>query len=253
MQTDLKDQQSTTPQTKQSIASSVPESWVKLLMVRFTSLYGARFTSTIQKPEQSADWQAAWKVGLDGLRAEQIKNALTICTQKHEWPPSPAEFRSLCIPSIDYEKLFTDAANGKLTDRLTYWSAQSFGLFELRRLSYPAAKEKWRKIVDTMASESTLPNVPEPRAALPAPGQTMSREVAQEEIKKLKENNTIKGDFSDSPHAIDMRLWAKMPKSQKAVDLAISGEMHDELAEARDAGYVVGDNKWVEPSRRIKK
>jgi hypothetical protein len=56
------------------------------------------------------------------------------------------------------------------------------------------------------------------------------------------------GKLSDVP----LRDWARRPRSQKAVDLAIAGKLFSELADAREAGYVVGD-KWVAPEKRGKK
>lgn len=51
--------------------------------------------------------------------------------------------------------------------------------------------------------------------------------------------------------AHDPRDWARKPKSQRAVDLAIEAKLFEELAEARKAGYVIGD-KWVPPAKRGK-
>jgi hypothetical protein len=191
-----------------------------------------------------ADWREVWRIGLDGLTGEQIRDALEICTKKHEWPPSPAEFRALCIPPIDHERLFIDAANalstGKWPNPLTYWAAQSFGAYDLRQMSYPQAKARWIKIVDVMAAEHTLPNVPERMEALPAPGKTMSPDVAKGGLE------TMKKIAFEEKSSID---WARRPRSQRAVDLAIAGEMHDALADARKAGYVEGD-RWISPERR---
>lgn len=50
---------------------------------------------------------------------------------------------------------------------------------------------------------------------------------------------------------VDSRDWARHPKSQKAVDLAIEGKLFEELADARKAGYVIGD-KWIPPHQRGK-
>lgn len=55
----------------------------------------------------------------------------------------------------------------------------------MRQVSYQQAKERWIRIVDVMAATRDLPAIPEPKQALPAPGQTMSQEVAEEAIKAM--------------------------------------------------------------------
>lgn len=207
-------------------------------------MYGARFTSTLKTQEHADDWKVVWSKALVELTAEQIKIALDRCVDDYQWPPSPAEFRALCIPLIDHEKMFIDAANalstGKWPSLLSYWAAQSFGVYDLRTLSYDKAKTRWVKIVDVMAAESTLPNIPERMQALPAPGKTTSPEVAKNGLEAMK-----KIAFEETPTL----GWARRPRSQRAVDLAIAGELHDALADARKAGYVEGD-KWISPERR---
>jgi len=45
-----------------------------------------------------------WSDALDGLTGEQIKTGLRLCgtrkiqVGKEDWPPTPAEFRSMCLP-----------------------------------------------------------------------------------------------------------------------------------------------------------
>lgn len=204
-------------------------------------MYGALFTSTIKGPEQAADWRATWRLALEGIKAEQIKTALEICAKNQDGMPSPAKFRKLCLPSIDYERLFIDAANEKFSNPLTYWAAQNFGLFELRRMSYPAAKERWIKIVDQLAAEHTLPSVPEPKPALPPPGQTTNREVALKSLDEAKKALKM---------ADPCRRWACEPKSQAAVDLMFRDPpMTEEIEIATQNGFIVG-SKWIPPEKR---
>jgi hypothetical protein len=208
-------------------------------------MYGARFTSTIQGPEQADDWRQTWRIGLDGIKAEQIKAALVVCTQRHEWPPSPAEFRALCVPPINHEKMFIDAANalstGNWPNPITYWAAQSFGAYDLRTMSYKYAKDRWVKAVNTLAAEHTLPSIPEPKPALPAPGKTMSPEVAKKSIEEVR--------LAMTSSNLDRR-WACRPRSQSAVDLMFRDpQMTDEIEVARQNGYIVGAS-WVSPEKR---
>jgi hypothetical protein len=214
-------------------------------MIRFEVIYLEKFTKTIKSPEHIADWRACWGSALAGIDLMKIKSALEQCAEKHIWPPSTAEFLALCnppAPKLNYEGLFIDAANGRLTDKITYWAAQSFGLFELRRWSYPACKDRWIAIVDQMVANTELPNIPAPQEALPAPGQTISREAAHRGIEDVK---TVANGYDD------FREWAKNPKSQAAVDLMFSHPpMYNEIEIAKQAGAIIG-RKWIEPHKRV--
>lgn len=55
----------------------------------------------------------------------------------------------------------------------------------MRQVSYQQAKDRWTRIVDVMAATRDLPAIPEPKQALPAPGETMSPEVAEEALKSM--------------------------------------------------------------------
>ena len=47
-----------------------------------------------------------WAVSLDGLTGDQIKSGLRACGTRNiangqeDWPPTPAEFRGMCLPEI---------------------------------------------------------------------------------------------------------------------------------------------------------
>lgn len=69
--------------------------------------------------------------------------------------------------------------------------------------------------------------------------------LSQKIAAKLQANKPGPGQLT----AHDPRDWARKPRSQRAVDLAIEGKLFEELADARAAGYVIGD-KWVPPQQR---
>lgn len=151
----------------------------------------------VNTEEQRRDWKIAWSNGLAGLAVEKIAAAATLCAQRHDWPPSPAEFRKLVESPIDYERMFINAANALSTrrwpDKVMYWSACAFGHYDLVRMSYPAAKTRWQSVVDEIAAEDVLPEIPDHEIKqLPEPGQTMNREVAFAELEKAK--RILRGD-----------------------------------------------------------
>lgn len=81
---------------------ALPINWISTLFLRFQSIYGHKFTSTIQGIEDIATTE--WANGMAGITGEQIKCGLEKCAKKklnpgeQDWPPTLAEFRALCLP-----------------------------------------------------------------------------------------------------------------------------------------------------------
>lgn len=59
-------------------------------------MYLGKFTSSFQNQETIDEWCSVWAEGMAGLSGEQIKAGIAYCGQKHEWPPTMAEFRACC-------------------------------------------------------------------------------------------------------------------------------------------------------------
>jgi len=76
--------------------------WTSALFKRFQAIYGHKFTSSIEGIEDVATQE--WANGMAGITGEQIKNGLASCAKRalyqgdKDWPPTLAEFRSMCIP-----------------------------------------------------------------------------------------------------------------------------------------------------------
>lgn len=93
---------STTSHETTSRETGFPTAWVSALFKRFQAIYGQRFTSRIDGIEQLAVKE--WVIALDGITSEQIKAGLEKCVTRklepgqEDWPPTPAEFRALCLP-----------------------------------------------------------------------------------------------------------------------------------------------------------
>lgn len=159
-------------------------------MMRFTTLYGAKFTSMVTTKDQIDEWKHVWSIGLQGMNGEDIAKALDACIKKCPWPPTPAEFRDLINEEIDYEKLFIDASNALSTGNYTplaWHAAAKFGRYELRHAARtPEAMARFKTIVDSLRGHSL--SLPEHLQAkqLPAPGQTFNRDVARSELEKAK-------------------------------------------------------------------
>ena len=163
------------------------------MMMRFGSLFGAKFTSTVATDDRAADWRVAWGVALAGMTGAQIKAGLTACA-KRDWPPSAGEFIALCCPPPDYEHEFIEAAHGRWDgSRLRYWTAQGFGYYELRKMQWAQAQSRWIAKWHEFMDDEPLPPIPDhvenPPLALPAParGSEMQRECMAK-IRELTAN-----------------------------------------------------------------
>ena len=149
-------------------------------------MYGTRFAQQWHGIDPT-EVKEAWGEGLAGVTAGEIATALRSCL-KREWPPTLPEFRSLCLPPPDYHRMFLDACSGRYPQPLTYWAAQQFGHFELRNSTWRSAEKRWQKLVDELIEDEPLPPIPEHvgAKALPAPGKTMSTEVAAQAIAAMR-------------------------------------------------------------------
>jgi hypothetical protein len=84
--------------------TAIPTSWVSALFKHFQVIYGHKFNSMIDGIEDLAARE--WAGALEGLTGEQIKSGLRLCGMrkiqvgKEDWPPTPAEFRAMCLPEL---------------------------------------------------------------------------------------------------------------------------------------------------------
>jgi hypothetical protein len=74
----------------------LPKPWVLALHKKFSLLYLAKFANSFPDQETVNEWSSLWAEGLAGIDGEQVKFGLSYCAQKHEWPPTVAEFRACC-------------------------------------------------------------------------------------------------------------------------------------------------------------
>jgi len=83
------------------------EKLVRLLYVRFCTLFGGKFATASHTEDFQKMWYEDWQIGLAGIETIHIKAAIDHCRINLTWPPCLAEFRQLCeaasgIPSIDH-------------------------------------------------------------------------------------------------------------------------------------------------------
>lgn len=155
-------------------------------------MYGKHFAALWQGADLDAV-KATWARRLSDLTGEQIARGLMAC-ERLKFPPTLPEFKTLCM-NVDYEAAFHEAAKqqalrpegrDKWPTSALYWAAQRFGPFDLLNLSYRQAEARWRSVLDDVLA-SDLPDIPENRLAIPAPGeQTVTREDAIERLGELR-------------------------------------------------------------------
>lgn len=214
-------------------------------MMTLQTIFGAKFTKMIESHEMEKVWINSWKEGLKGMTTKQIYESLSLVTKRCKWPPTPAEFRELSIPSMNYEEMFKKAINAISTnqwpDKLTYWSSVSFNRYELQRTQGSDRDlKKWRECVDKISEEENLPEIPsaEQKQLEELPS---TKEIA---IEKLAD---IKKILPKYPY----RKWAEFPKSARAVELMFSDPpMLEEIEIAKKNGYIGENNQWIPESKR---
>lgn len=165
----------------------MPREWIERIFVRLSTIYGGQFSKLWDGVDPDAV-KLTWSEGLAGVTGDEIGRALQTCL-KREWPPTLPEFRKLCHPPPDYQRMFINACGSCYPDALTYWAAQQFGHFELRNSSWRAAEKRWQTIVDELIEDQPLPPIPEHvgAKAIPAPGKTRNPAVAAEHIAAIKQ------------------------------------------------------------------
>lgn len=157
-------------------------------------LYGAKFAQQWEglTPRELKD---SWNQKLSGLTEAQVRRGLTACVTR-EWPPTLPEFLKLCCPWLIPELAYHEAVRGVSARRrgetgdwshpAVYWAAVGVSTVDLLNSNYGAIKTRWERTLTEELSKGAWLDIPPPRAALPAPGQTLAtRAQAEAALKKM--------------------------------------------------------------------
>jgi hypothetical protein len=168
--------------------NSLPSEWVDRLFIRFSQMYGNKFTSQIAA--DIAGTKRAWADGLYGISGFEIADGLNHCLRS-EWPPTLPEFRAMCRQPRDPESAFrraTDILSREPIDwkgdAVLYWTVRDISSYDVRSMPYSAIKRRWEKSLREFEDERHLPAPPEPLLSLPilpAP-----KEVSRAGVNQLK-------------------------------------------------------------------
>ncbi|MFD4837671.1 hypothetical protein ACFWP0_09190 [Achromobacter sp. NPDC058515] len=157
-------------------------------------LYGAKFAQQWEglTPRELKD---SWNQKLAGLDEAQVRRGLVACLTR-EWPPTLPEFVKLCCPWMAPEVAYHEAVRGMSARKrgeigiwshpAVYWAAVGVSTVDLLSSTYGAIKARWEKTLSDELAKGAWPDIPEPRQALPAPGQTLATKAeAAAALKKM--------------------------------------------------------------------
>lgn len=145
-------------------------------------LYGAKFAQQWEglTPRELKD---SWNQKLAGLDEAQVRRGLVACMTR-EWPPTLPEFVKLCCPWMAPEVAYHEAVRGMSARKrgelgiwshpAVYWAAVGVSTVDLLSSTYGSIKARWEKTLSDELAKGAWPDIPEPRQALPAPGQTLA-------------------------------------------------------------------------------
>jgi len=93
---------------------------------------------------------------------------------------------------------------GEWSHPAVYWAAVGVSSVDLLNSTYGSIKARWEKTLADELSRGTWPDIPAPRQALPAPGQTMAtREEAAAAMRRMGADQVL------APKGRDPRRWAE--------------------------------------------
>lgn len=173
-------------------SSALPDAWVERLFARFEAMYGAKFSAAWQGCNLS-NVKAVWAEDLGGYSGQEISAGIAKCREM-DWPPTLPEFLKACRPPIDYMAALLEAIDQmarRESNRDTwshpaiFWAAAKVGAFDLARMAAKELEPRWRKELSEQMAIGWWPDIPVRREALPAPGQTHSREVGKETVSAM--------------------------------------------------------------------
>jgi hypothetical protein len=157
---------------------TLPVAWVERIFKLMTMYHGNRFADQFDGMNLG-EVKQFWSEQLAEFTPDELKNGL-YAAERTKWPPTLAEFKSMCRPELQYEVLYAEAARGIYARRMGSnfdWShpavffAACDMAHEIMNDTYKANRTRWEACLDkamSMHRQSPL-SVPEPFLSLPEP------------------------------------------------------------------------------------
>jgi hypothetical protein len=108
----------------------------KALYLRFSIIFGEKFTKSYHDEEFKDIWYSEWVSGLAGIDVSFIKDALDYCKLNLEWAPSLAEFRRICEKASgfpDPSEIMKAAIRGDFYHPIIKLIYDKIGSWEMKR------------------------------------------------------------------------------------------------------------------------
>lgn len=204
-----------------ALPDPIPLNWAARLIERMTALYGAQFLRQWEGiPAERLP--IVWAEELAGYTGEEIARGIDSC-RRQKFPPTIPEFLLMCRPNLDPAAAFQEAVAG-MTERsrgnlgdwshpAIYWAAVRVGRHDILANGYQVMRSRWETALRRVLEQGQWDAVPEPREALPAPGQTqLTREEAEQRLRELNAHGL-------TTHSNDHRRWIA-----KTMERAARGE-----------------------------
>lgn len=185
--------------TSPASRSALPDSWVERIFDRMECRYGDLWAQRFGGVPRDR-LVASWARDLADMSVDEISKGVD-ASRDYKFPPTLPEFRALCRPPIDYQSALIEAVEqmarresgrDRWSHPAIYWAAVKIGAYDLSRKTLKELDAEWRKAFGDQMAIGQWPEIPERLPALPAPGQTHSREVGKESIQAMLAR--LKGD-----------------------------------------------------------
>ncbi len=72
----------------------------ELVFMNFVAIYGPKYKSSFSDESILKLTEQHWTDALKDIPMKKIKETILHCRDKFEWPPSIAEFKKLCMPTL---------------------------------------------------------------------------------------------------------------------------------------------------------
>jgi len=183
----------------------------RLVVREMRLLYGTKFAQQWQglSPRELRE---SWDQKLAGFNEAQVRRGIAACHLR-EWPPTVPEFLRLCCPWMTPEVAYHEAVRGmsarqrgetgEWSHPAVYWAAVGVSSVDLLHSTYGSLKSRWENTLADELSRRTWADIPAPRQALPAPGQTVAtQEEAAAAMRRIGASKVLSGGGRDP------RRWA---------------------------------------------
>lgn len=214
------------PATRQETSAAnhaaLPDEWMDRLFSRLSAMYGSKFAD-LWRGCNLAEVKTVWAKDLGGMSREELAAGVVGCRGR-DWPPTLPEFLKLCRPPVDFGAALTEAIAQTIrrktgedvwSSKAIFWAAQAVTSFELENRTRRDLEPLWREAFGRELAKGAWPDIPERATALPAPGETHTKAVADGAIERMA--------TAAAKPPRDPLLWARNPRSQQALDGVIAG------------------------------